>query len=45
MPYNPPKSIIRSEKGYEDWALLVTGHEPTLNVEIIMKTCDRYNLP
>jgi len=44
-PYNPPKSVIRSEKGYEDWTLLVTGHEPTLNVENIMKFHDCYNLP
>jgi len=45
MPYNPLKLVIRSGKGYEDRTLLVTGHEPTLNVEIIMKFHDHHNLP
>jgi len=45
MPYNQPKSVVRSEKGYEDWVLLITGHESTLNFEIIMKFHNRYNLP
>ena len=34
-PYKPPKSIIRSGKGYEGQALLMSRYEPTPSFEII----------
>ena len=44
-PYKPQKSVIRSGKGYERRALLMSRYEPTPNFEIITKFHNRYNLP